>query len=607
MAHDSADQDLAACAFFELQPHPAFILDPAGQVLRANRAAAWMGENGHYPRFDQLAGLTIGGTFDDGAALTTGWTRRVQVRAPHGPARSMELTLLPAGGGMHYALFHDVSAWADRARQAVETQSRAKASSQAAPVLVWMAVAERHGEWFSDTWLAFRGRTLGEEVAAGWHDGIHPEDRIRCLEIYATCYEARAPYSMDYRLRRHDGAYRWMLETGMARQRDDGSFLGYIGTCLDITERKALEDSVADYSRRLRLADRRREDFLAKLSHQLRGPLAPIANAAALLARMEPGQPELAPVRKIIERQVDQLRTLVTNLVDVSRVMKGKVVLQRERVDLAGLVQDAIDAARPALQRRQQHLELAPQASARAAAVDRHWLAQALAALLDNASKFSSEGSVIQVAARAHDEAWEFKVQDRGVGIDADFLASVFDPFTQGEQSTASAESGMGVGLTVAKRIAELHGGSLQVHSAGKGQGCTATLRIPIADSPAPPGGDDVDLADVAGQRVLIIEDNPDSRESLRLLMERRGNDVMAAANAEDGLRIADLFLPQLVVCDIGLPGMDGFGAVQGLRARLAGQDARYIALTGYAQTEVREQALDSGFDAVLFKPLRPR
>lgn len=613
MTHDTAALEQAAGDFFDLHPHPAFILDRAGAVLRANRAAAWMGENGYYPRFDQLTGLAIGGDFADGAALTTGWSRRVQMRAPQGPTRSMELTLLPAepsanaaDGGMYYALFHDVTAWADHARHTVETQSRAKASGQAAPVLIWMAGADRHGEWFSDTWLAFRGRTLGEEVAAGWHEGIHPDDRLRCLEIYAARYKARAPYSMDYRLRRHDGVYRWMLETGMARRRDDGTFLEYIGTCLDITERKALEDSVADYSRRLRLADRRREDFLAKLSHQLRGPLAPIANAAALLGRMEPGRPELAQVRTIIERQVDQLRTLVTDLVDVSRVMRGTVVLQRERVDLGNLVQDALDAFRPALQRRQQHLELAPQASPCTAAVDRHWLAQAISALLDNASKFSPEGSFIQVAAGMQLDQWEFKVEDQGVGIDADFLDSVFEPFTQGEQPKASAEAGMGVGLTVAKRIAELHGGSLQVISAGKGQGCAATLRIPIADSPAV-DGEDFDLASVTDQRVLIIEDDPDHRESLRMLMEQRGNDVIAAASAEEGLRIAEFFAPQIVVCDIGLPGMDGFGAVQALRATLAGQGTRYIALTGYAQVEVREQALGSGFDAFLIKPLRPR
>ena len=615
VAHDVSSLNQAAYAFFDLQPHPAFILDQDGQVLRANRAAAWLGANGHFAPFDQLTGLTIGSTVVGNAAMTTGWSRRVQVRAPDGRTLSMELTLLAAnplpadadgdGGGLYYAVFHDVSAWADRARHAVETQSRAKASSQAAPILIWMAVADRHGEWFSDTWLAFRGRTLGEELAAGWHDGIHPDDRSRCLDIYATCYEAGAPYSMDYRLRRRDGVYRWMLETGMARHRDDGTFLGFIGTCLDITERKALEDRVADYSRRLRLADRRREDFLAKLSHQLRGPLAPIANAAALLERMEQGQPGLTPVRQIIERQVDQLRTLVTDLVDVSRVMRGQVVLQRERFDLAGLVQDAIDAVRPALERRQQRIELAPPGAPCMAAVDRHWLAQALAALLDNASKFSPEGAVVRVAAGVRAGRWEFKVEDCGVGIDADFLPSVFDPFTQGEQSAASAESGMGVGLTVAKRIVELHGGSLQVHSGGKGQGCTATLCIPITDAPAS-AGTDFDLANVTGQRVLIIEDNPDSRESLRLLMERRGNDVMAAASAEEGLRVAELFVPQLVVCDIGLPGMDGLGAVQGLRARLAGQDTRYIALTGYAQAEVREQALDSGFDHVLFKPLRP-
>lgn len=608
MAPDIALLERTACAYFELQPHAALILDHTGHVLRANRAAAWLRENGQFPNFERLTGLAIGG------ATATGWSRRVQVRAAGGQTRPMELTLVAADGmpgvaqsGLYCALLYDVSTWVQRARDHVETLSRAKASTQAAPVLIWMAAErDRRGEWFSDTWLAFRGRTLGEELAAGWHDGVHPEDLDRCLGIYATCYEDQAPYSLDYRLRRSDGVYRWVLETAIARHRDDGTFLGYIGTCLDITERKALEDRVADYSRRLRLADRRREDFLAKLSHQLRGPLAPIANAAALLGRIERGPPELAQVRAIIERQVEQLRGLVTDLVDVSRVMKGKVVLQREQVDLADLVQDAIDAVRPALVRRRQLVDVAPTSAPRVALVDRHWLVQAFVALLDNASRFSPDGAAIRVATGMRAGDWEFKVEDRGAGIDAGFLASVFDPYTQGEQPKASAEAGLGTGLTVAKKITELHGGDLQVVSAGKGQGCTATLRIPTAAAPPAMAGKDFDLAGVTGQRVLIIEDDPDNRESLRMLMERRGNDVLAAASAEEGLRVAEDFMPQIVVCDVGLPGMDGLGAVQGLRATLTGQGTRYIALTGYAQVEVRDQALDSGFDAVLFKPLLP-
>ncbi len=606
-------RDSAMSGFFDLQPHAAFILDQAGRVLRANRAAAWMGENGQYPNFVQLTGVAIGGDVAGRAAPVSGWTRRVHVRAANGETRPMDVSLVAANSSamagepaLYYAILCDVSASVQRARSDMETESRSKASTHAVPVLIWMAAVDRHSDWFSDTWLAFRGRTLGEELGAGWAEGVHPDDLERCLGIYATCFEAHDPFSMDYRLKRHDGVYRWVLDTGIPRYRDDGTFLGYIGTCLDITERKDLEDRVAEYSRKLRLSDRRREDFLAKLSHQLRGPLAPIAHAAALLGRMEQGNPDLAKVRGIIERQVVQLQTLVTDLIDVTRIMKGKVVLRRERVDIDTLLDSAIDAVRPKFERRQQVVQRTPLESLRSADVDPHWLSQALAALLDNAVKFSPDRCAIQVSASMTSEQLVITIEDPGVGIDPEFLPKVFEPFMQGPQSKSSAEEALGVGLTLAKRIAELHGGSLVLESAGQGCGAKATLRLPTAASAGNAEGDDFELSSVTGRRVLIIEDNADSRESLRMLMERRGNDVMAAATAEQGLQIAELFTPEVVVCDIGLPDMDGFGAVQGLRAKLAGQDTRYVALTGYALAEVREHALESGFDTVLFKPLRP-
>ena len=198
-------------------------------------------------------------------------------------------------------------------------------------------------EWFNKSWLAFRGRTLGDELGEGWTEGVHPEDLERCLGIYGHCFEQREPFSMDYRLLRHDGKYRWVLDTGVPRLGPDGEFLGYIGTCVDISDRKDLEDRLAEHTRNLRLSDRRREEFLARLSHELRNPLGPIANAAAILKALELNDMRLVKVREIIERQVGQLHRLITDLVDVTRITKGRVVLQRERIDANAVLDSARD------------------------------------------------------------------------------------------------------------------------------------------------------------------------------------------------------------------------------------------------------------------------
>jgi len=229
--------------------------------------------------------------------------------------------------------------------------------------------------------------------------------------------------------------------------------------------------------------------------------------------------------------------------------------------------------------------------------------AGALAALLSNASKYSPIGATIGVVMRGGAEHVEYTVRDTGAGISPTFLPRVFELFAQGEQSLARPESGLGVGLTIAKSVAELHGGSVEVDSAGHGLGTTATLRIPLRGSAT---SAEPDLTNVEGRRVLIIEDNTDARESLRLRFELGNNEVRTAVDAAEGLRIAETFEPHLVVCDIGLPDVDGYELVRRLKDALAGQPTRFIALTGYGRVEDRDRALDSGFDAFLVKPLQP-
>ena len=600
--------DLAQ-AFFERHPHAALIFDASGRVLYANGAAAWLGADGRYPDFSELTGVALRDSGD--TTSNPAWSRRLRVHAADGSSHQVDASLYAANDAVGDAsvfcfVLRDATASVQAARGTQEVESRSRVTSDSAPVLVWMARADMARDWFNKSWLKFRGRTLGDELGQGWTDGVHPEDLERCLGIYRSSFAEHEPYSMDYRLRRHDGVYRHMLDTAIPRWGDNGDFLGYIGTCVDITDRKELEDKLAEHTRTLRLADRRREDFLAKMSHELRNPLGPIANAAAILRTLERGNRNLVMVREIIERQVAQLRRLITELVDVTRITRGRVVLQREPVDIGTLIDSAVDEVRPDLQSRHHVLRITRPSVRLACDGDAQRLVQALAALLSNASNFSPDGSTILVSTHVTGETVAISVRDPGRGIAPEFLPRVFELFVQDAQTPAHADSGLGVGLTIAKRVAELHDGSVEITSSGLGLGTVATLRLPLRAGAAVTPSDAPDLGTVTGRKVLIIEDNADARESLRVLVELGGNEVRTAADAGEGLLIAESFAPDLVVCDIGLPDVDGYELVQALREKLAGHATRFVALTGYGRAEDRDRALDSGFDSFLVKPLRP-
>ncbi|HKX41181.1 MAG TPA: ATP-binding protein [Burkholderiaceae bacterium] len=601
-------------ALFQQNPDAVLVLDEWGNVLLANAAAGWLSSDGGYPHFVQLTGIPWPAELEMRPDGKRHWSRRLRIQGGDGEVRQVEASLFSITLAEQQAqplfccMLKDVTAIVQAARATQDHESRSKVTTDMAPVLIRMAGADGMCDWFNKSWLGFRGRTLGDELGEGWIDGVHPEDLERCLAIYSYCVEVREPFSMDYRLRRHDGVFRWVLDTGIPRFGRDGEFLGYIATALDITDRKELEDRLAERTRQLRLADRRREAFLAKLSHELRNPLAPIANAAAILRNLERGDPHLVTVREIIERQVAQLRRLITDLVDVTRVTQGQVVLQRERLDVDALIDSAIDEVLPETERRRQVLRVQRSIEPLACAGDAQRLSQALAALLGNAAKFSPDASAIVVAVRRREGMLEVSVRDLGRGIAPEFVPHAFELFAQADESLGHADGGLGVGLTIAKQIARLHDGDVQIESAGHRLGTTATLSLPLlagADDAEKPV-DDCDLARVAGRRVLIVEDNADARESLRMLVELGGNDVRTAANAAEGLRVVEHFAPELVVCDIGLPDVDGFELVQRLRDKLADQATRFIALTGYGRVEDRERALDSGFDSFYIKPLQP-
>jgi signal transduction histidine kinase len=314
-------------------------------------------------------------------------------------------------------------------------------------------------------------------------EGVHPEDLERCTGICQASFEARQPFTMDFRLRRHDGCYRWVLANGVPRNAANGVFHGYTGSCLDIHERKELEERLAERTRALRLADRRKDEFLAMLAHDLRNPLGPIANATAILKMMEHQLPAIAPVRQIVERQLDQLRHVIADMRDVTRITQAKLELEHEPVGIDELVRRALETAQPEIDARGHRLQLELPCERRMVLGDPMRLGQALSHLLVNAAKFMPVPGAIMLAVRTDGMRLSIHVKDRGQGIRPDFLPHVFEPFAQETQVAPRTNHGLGVGLTIAQRLAQLHGGDIVASSAGPGQGAEFALILPLMNS----------------------------------------------------------------------------------------------------------------------------
>ncbi len=480
------------------------------------------------------------------------------------------------------------------------------AIAAAAPVFIWSATLDGRNDWHSAAWTQFTGRTVAELSGRGWLRCVHPEDVDRCEGIRAASFEASAAFNMDYRLRRHDGEYRWVADNGVPRLDAQGRTVGYVGSAVDVQERKGLEENLADRTQALRLGERRQGQFLAMLSHELRNPLAPIANAASVLRTIEHSNPILVRLREILERQVGRLGRLVEELIDVTRSAQGQISLVRERVSIESVVQGAVARSHEKINAGKHRLEVDVPDHRLFVRGDSGRLSQALANLIVNAAKFTFEPGVVRIGVRRVARTVQISVRDNGQGIDAAFLPHVFELFAQQDQTLSRSLGGLGVGLTLARRIAQLHGGDVEAFSEGPGKGSEFIFWLPLLEEPATsatPVRPPVDES----FRVLIVEDDADALESLRLQMELWGNEVRTARNAEEALAIAVEARPQIVLCDIGLPGMDGLRLVRALREKLgADSHAVFAAVTGYAGSDDQERALAAGFDAFLVKPLEP-
>jgi PAS domain S-box-containing protein len=380
----------------------------------------------------------------------------------------------------------------------------------------------------------------------------------------------------------------------------DGQVVGLVGLSRDITERKQMEEA-------LREADRHKDEFLGMLSHELRNPLAPIRNALYILDHADPFSDQARRARSVASRQVAHLTRLVDDLLDVTRIARGKAELHRSALDLAALVRRAAEDHRGLLQERGVQLTVDSPALPVLVNGDDTRLAQVLGNLLHNASKFTPAGGRVDVIVTRRDGAAVVRVRDTGAGIEPALLRSVFDPFTQAEQTLARSEGGLGLGLALVKGLVGLHGGEVAARSDGPGRGAELEVRLPLLD-PTHLGAVEARPAaasPTARLHVLVVDDNRDAAETLAQLVTMFGHDAEVAFDGQSALDKAIQHPPDVVLCDLGLPGMDGYAVARRLRAAGAGR-TRLIALSGYAQPEDVVRAEEAGFDGHLAKPADP-
>ncbi len=377
-----------------------------------------------------------------------------------------------------------------------------------------------------------------------------------------------------------------------------------------IGERDRAREALHEAERRAARARKRLDEFLVTLAHELRNPLAPIRSAAQIMRMAEGDHATASAARAIIERQLKHLVRLIDDLLDVSRITRGKLELRKERLDLATVLQVAIEINRPLLESKQQHVKVELPAEPLIVEADTTRLAQVFANLLNNSAKYSDPRSDIRIRAVRNGGRAAVTVTDQGVGIERERLASIFDMFTQAERRQPSPHDGLGVGLTLVKRLVELHGGSVSAYSAGPGTGSTFTIELELVERPAeearalPAAGKAEGAAPRA--RILIADDNHDAAQSLALMLAMDGHDVRTAGDGLEALRVAEEFRPQLVVLDIGMPKLDGYETARRLRERPWAVGLRLFALTGWGQEEDRERARRAGFDQHLVKPVDP-
>lgn len=536
-------------------------------------------------------------------------------------------------------VFRDVSERRSQEKQLRISEQRFRQIADTMPQIVWVTRPDGYHEYYNRRWYEYTGLTAEESIGSSWNNPLHPADRQLSIDRWNHSLQTGEPYEIEYRFRSQAGDYRWFLGRALPVRDEAGQIIRWFGTCTDIDDAKRTATERSKLAADLAEADRRKDEFLATLAHELRNPLAPIRNGLQILrlTGQQSGQVNQATerVQTMMERQLTQMVRLIDELMDISRISRGKVELRREPVEISAVIEQAVETSRPAIEQAEQVLTVTLPPQPIYLQADGVRLVQVFSNLLNNACKYSEPGSEIFLTVKldavpqsenlrreafnnetSDNEAREevvISIRDTGIGISADMLPEIFELFTQVKgaferasgQAATPTQGGLGIGLTLVKQLVEMHGGSVRAGSEGLGQGSEFVVRLPtIIEQRQTAENTGSKPQPMNARRILIVDDNEDSAMTLSMLFEMTGDETQTAHDGLKALAAAETFQPDVALLDIGLPEISGYDVARKIREQPWGKTMVLVALTGWGQVEDRQKSKEAGFDGHMVKPV---
>jgi PAS domain S-box-containing protein len=487
------------------------------------------------------------------------------------------------------------------------------------PQMFWTAQPNGWLDYYNQRWYEYTGMTWEQTQGWGWKPVLHPDDLQKCLDVWNESISTGKPYQIEYRfLRASDRQYRWHLGRAFPLRNEKGEIVKWFGSNTDIDDKKRIEENLRNALKQAQAAreeaeraNRIKDEFLAVLSHELRTPLNPILGWAKLLKDGKLNAKKAAEALNIIERNAKLQVELIEDLLDVSRILRGKLVLNVSTIEIESIITQALDTIRLAAESKAIKIQTIFEADVGQVTGDPARLQQIVWNLLSNAVKFTPNGGRVEISLKRIDSNAQITVSDTGKGISSKFLPSIFDYFSQEDSTITRQFGGLGLGLPIVRNLVELHGGTIEVNSPGVGKGATFTVMLPLAINNTKTMGDnqqeDASL-DLSGIRVLVVDDDPDSREFISFALELYGAEVTTASSVSEALQILGELKPDVLVSDIGMPQMDGYEFLRQIRKWTPEQGGLTpaIALTAYAGEFDQRQAVAAGFQMHISKPVEP-